>query len=99
MGWMSCNGRVVRYGWVWFGRAGARAGQGRVGYGLHLHLHLYPSKHAYMGPIWATHMGSATGFGMGPIWVSPYASCPDGSHIGPIYQSHKEKRNDIIIFI
>ena len=37
-----------------------------------------------MGPIWATHMGSATGFGMGPIWVSPYASCPDGSHMGPI---------------
>ena len=52
-----------------------------------------------MGPIWATHMGSATGFGMGPIWVSPYASCPDGPHMGPIYQSHKEKRNDIIIFI
>ena len=52
-----------------------------------------------MGPIWATHMGSATGFGMGPIWVSPYAGCPDGSHMGPIYQSHKEKRNDIIIFI
>ena len=51
-----------------------------------------PSKHAYMGPIWATHMGypygthmgSATGFGMGPIWVSPYAGCPDGSHMGPI---------------
>ena len=42
---------------------------------------LLPSKHAYMGPIWATHMGSATGFGMGPIWVSPYAGCPDGSHI------------------
>ena len=42
---------------------------------------LLPSKHAYMGPIWATHMGSATGFGIGPIWVSPYAGCPDGSHI------------------
>ena len=26
-----------------------------------------PSK--YMGPIWATHMGSATGFRMGPILV------------------------------
>ena len=26
-----------------------------------------PSKHAYMGPIWATHIGSATGFRMGPI--------------------------------
>ena len=35
-----------------------------------------------MGPIWATHMGSATGFGMGPIWVSPYVGCPDGSHMG-----------------
>ena len=43
-----------------------------------------PSKHAYMGPVWATHMGSATGLGMGPIWVSPYAGCPDGSHMGPI---------------
>ena len=34
---------------------------------------LLPSKHAYMGPVWATHMGSATGLCMGPIWVSPYA--------------------------
>ena len=31
-----------------------------------------------------THMGSATGFGMSPIWISPYAGCPDGSHMGPI---------------
>ena len=34
--------------------------------------------------LYGTHMGSATGFGMGPIWVSPYAGCPDGSHMGPI---------------
>ena len=44
----------------------------------------FPSKHAYMGPIWATHMGSVNGFSMGPIWVSPYAGCPDGSHMVPI---------------
>ena len=31
-----------------------------------------------------TQMGSATGLNMGPIWVSPYAGCPDGSHMGPI---------------
>ena len=43
-----------------------------------------PSIHAYMVPIWATHMGSATGFGMGPIWDSPYAGSPNGSHMGPI---------------
>ena len=42
---------------------------------------LTPSKHAYMGPIWAAHMGSATGFRMGPILVIPYADCPDGSHM------------------
>ena len=64
---------------------GQGPGQGRVGYGLHLHLPqqtcLYGS---HMGNPYETHMGSATGFGMGPIWVSPYASCPDGSHIGPI---------------
>ena len=34
--------------------------------------------------LYGTHMGSATGFGMGPIWVSPYAGCPDGSHMGLI---------------
>ena len=28
---------------------------------------LIPSKHAYMGPIWASNMGSATGLRMGPI--------------------------------
>ena len=39
---------------------------------------------SHMGYPYGTHMGSATGFGMGPIWVSPYAGCPDGSHMGPI---------------
>ena len=34
-------------------------------------------------PIWDPY-GSATGFRMGPIWFSPYAGCPDGSHMGPI---------------
>ena len=32
-----------------------------------------------MGSKWATHF--ATGFHMGPIWVRPYAGCPDGFHI------------------
>ena len=36
---------------------------------------------SHMGLPYGTHMGSATGFGMGPIWVSPYAGCPDGSQI------------------
>ena len=39
---------------------------------------------SHMGYPYGTHMGSATGFGMGPIWVSPYAGCPDGFHMGPI---------------
>ena len=39
---------------------------------------------SHMGYPYGTHMGSATGFLMGPIWVSPYAGCPDGSHMGPI---------------
>ena len=49
---------------------------------------------------YGTHMGSATGFRMGPIWIIPYAGCPDGSHIGP-YNSpiKKKKRNDTNIFI
>ena len=29
-------------------------------------------------------MGSATGFRIGPIWVSPYAGCPDGSRLAPV---------------
>ena len=36
---------------------------------------------SHMGYIYGTHMGSATEFSMGPIWVSPYAGCPDGPHI------------------
>ena len=43
-------------------------------------------------------MGSATGFNMGLIWVSPYAGCPDGSHMGLISQPHKENSNYINIF-
>ena len=39
---------------------------------------------SHMGYPYGIHMGSATGFGMGPIWVSPYVGCPDGSHMGPI---------------
>ena len=51
---------------------------------------LLPSKHAYMGPIWATHMGSATGFHMDPTWVySPYVVCPDGPHILAPYRKKK----------
>ena len=42
---------------------------------------LYGSHMGY--PYW-THMGSATGFCMGPIWVSPYAGYPVGSHMGPM---------------
>ena len=42
---------------------------------------LIPSKCAYMSPIWASNMGSATGLCMGPIWVIPCVGCPDGSHI------------------
>ena len=55
---------------------------------------IIPSKHAYMGPIWATHMGSATGFRMGPIWVSSYAGCPDRSHMGPIKKQEMSQTHD-----
>ena len=33
--------------------------------------------------IYGTHMGSANGFRMGPIWDIPHAGCTDGSHMGP----------------
>ena len=54
-----------------------------------------PSKHAYMGPIWATHMGPIWGVQPGSAWV-PYGLAhmrvaqmgprwvPYGSHMGPI---------------
>ena len=59
-------------------------------YGTRLHCPYGCPHGTHMGHIkiaswvWATHMGSATGFCMGPIWVSPYADCPDGSCMGPI---------------
>ena len=34
--------------------------------------------------LYGSHMGSATRFRIGSIWVSRDAGCPDGSHMGPI---------------
>jgi hypothetical protein len=63
----------------------------------------YPSKHAYMGPIWAisrqAHMGMPIldlyGTNMGKsIWVRPY-----WTHMGPILQHFKEKRFFVYLFL
>ena len=46
--------------------------------GIFQQTRLYGS---HMGYPYGTLMKSATGFRMGPIWVIPYAGCPDGPHI------------------
>ena len=49
-------------------------------------LILMTSKRAYMGPIWAVHMGPYVECNRAPHGSSmglPIRSCPDGSHMGP----------------
>ena len=62
-----------------------------------------PSKHAYLGPIWATHMGPIWGVQPGSAWVPYGLAHMRVAQMGPIWapynSSIKKKRNDIIIFI
>ena len=44
-----------------------------------------PSKHAYMGPIWATHMGPIWGVQPGLAWVPYGLAHIRGAQMGPIW--------------
>ena len=72
-----------------------------VFHGKDMSFHV-PSKHAYMGPIWATHMGPIWGVQPGSTWVPYGLAHMRVAQMGPIwvpYNSPIKKKNDIIIFI
>ena len=46
---------------------------------------LDPSKHAYIGPIWATHMGPISGVQPGSAWVPYGLAHMRVAQMGPIW--------------
>ena len=48
-------------------------------------LAVMPSKHAYMGPIWATHMGPIWGVQPGSAWIPYWLAHMRISQISPIW--------------